>query len=138
MAEVPVARLSLVTIVVDDYDRALDFYCRRLGFQLAEDTDLGHGKRWVVVRPDPASPLGLLLARAIGPRQEAAIGNQTGGRVGFFLEVEDFDAAHARLGAAGIEFEEKPRREAYGEVAVFRDLYGNRWDLLGPSGLRLV
>lgn len=133
MTEPLTMRLSLVTLVVDDYDRAIDFYCRRLGFHLAEDTALSESKRWVVVKPQPDAAMGLLLAQADGEDQKAAIGNQTGGRVGFFLDVSDFPAAHNRMRAAGVLFEEEPRHEPYGTVAVFRDLFGNRWDLIGPA-----
>jgi catechol 2,3-dioxygenase-like lactoylglutathione lyase family enzyme len=130
MADSNMPRISLVTLVVDDYDRAIDFYRGCLGFHLAEDSPLPDRKRWVVVKPQADAAMGLLLARAEGAVQEAAIGSQTGGRVGFFLEVEDFDEAHARMLAAGVHFEEEPRDEPYARVAVFRDLYGNRWDLL--------
>lgn len=133
MADRHAMRLSLVTLVVDDYDRAIDFYCRCLGFHLAEDRALSIDKRWVVVKPEPDAAMGLLLAQANGEGQQAAIGNQTGGRVGFFLNVSDFPAAQRRMLAAGVLFEEEPRHEPYGTVAVFRDLYGNRWDLIGPS-----
>lgn len=130
MPDQPAARIAHVTLLVDDYDRAIDFYCRSLGFHLAEDTRLPDGKRWVVVRPQPDAAMGLLLAEADGEEQRAAIGRQAGGRVGFFLEVDDFDPVHARMIAAGVHFEEEPRDETYAKVAVFRDLYGNRWDLL--------
>ena len=127
------AFLQLVTIVVDDYDEAIAFFVDALGFDLVEDspasTNDGRPKRWVVVRP-PGSATGLLLARADGPAQEAAVGNQVAGRVGFFLEVEDFDAALRRMSTAGVEFLGEPRREPYGQVAVFLDVAGNRWDLL--------
>lgn len=123
-------RLSLVTIVVADYDEALAFYVGRLGFHVLEDTQLDTAKRWVVVRPPGAGGTSLLLARAATGAQRAAIGNQTGGRVAFFLETEDFPTDYARLLAAGVHFVEDPRDEAYGTVAVFEDLYGNRWDLL--------
>ncbi|HZB30866.1 MAG TPA: VOC family protein [Streptosporangiaceae bacterium] len=129
-------RLDLTTIVVDDYDRAIEFFTVALGFELAEDsparTTDGRPKRWVVVRP-PAAQTGILLARADGPRQSAVIGNQVGGRVGFFLRVDDFDAARDRMLAAGVEFVGSPRTEPYGRVAVFLDVAGNRWDLLGPA-----
>lgn len=129
-------RLDKITIVVDDYDRAIEFFTAVLGFELAEDspslTNDGRAKRWVVVRP-PGAETGILLARADGERQEAAVGNQAGGRVGFFLHVDDFAAAHARLEAAGVEFVTQPRTEPYGRVCVFADLYGNRWDLIGPA-----
>jgi catechol 2,3-dioxygenase-like lactoylglutathione lyase family enzyme len=124
-------------IIVDDYDKAIEFFTGALGFELAEDspaltTDGGRPKRWVVVRP-PGARTGVLLARADGPRQAAAVGNQAAGRVGFFLRVEDFDAAFERMTAAGVEFVTAPRAEPYGRVAVFLDIAGNRWDLLGPA-----
>jgi catechol 2,3-dioxygenase-like lactoylglutathione lyase family enzyme len=125
--------LQLVTIIVRDYDEAIRFFVDALGFDLVEDspaaTNDGRPKRWVVVRPAGAET-GLLLARADGPEQEAAVGDQVAGRVGFFLEVEDFDAAFRRLSTAGVEFRSEPRREPYGQVAVFLDVAGNRWDLL--------
>jgi catechol 2,3-dioxygenase-like lactoylglutathione lyase family enzyme len=128
--------LSLVTVVVDDYDEAIDFFVGVLGFELAADhpelTTDGRNKRWVVVRP-PGAATGLLLARADGAEQAAFVGRQTGGRVGFFLEVDDFDATYARLTAAGVQFVRTPRAESYGRVAVFLDVAGNKWDLLGPS-----
>ena len=129
--------LDLVAIVVADYDPAIDFFVGALGFELVEDspslTNDGRPKRWVVVRP-PGARTGLLLARADGETQAAAVGNQVAGRVGFFLRVDDFDAAYARMTAAGVEFATEPRSEDYGRVAVFVDIAGNRWDLLGPAG----
>ena len=129
-------RLDKITIVVDDYDRAIAFFTGALGFELAEDspslTNDGRPKRWVVVRP-PGAQTGILLAQADGDRQAAAVGNQTGGRVGFFLRVDDFNAARARLTAAGAGFLTEPRDEPYGRVAVFADPWGNKWDLLGPE-----
>ncbi|TVZ05157.1 VOC family protein [Trebonia kvetii] len=128
-------RLELVTIIVDDYDPAIAFYTGALGFDLVEDspslTNDGRPKRWVVVRP-PGGQTGILLARADGPHQAAAVGNQTAGRVGFFLRVDDFAAAHDRMTSAGVQFVTAPRTEPYGQVAVFLDIAGNRWDLLGP------
>jgi len=124
--------LSLVALVVPDYDLAVAFYVDAVGFTLSEDTDRGAGRRWVVVSPGSGSA-GLLLALAADDRQRAAIGNQVGGRVGFFLRTDDFAAAHARMLAAGVEFLEEPRHEDYGSVAVWQDPWGNRWDLLGPS-----
>jgi catechol 2,3-dioxygenase-like lactoylglutathione lyase family enzyme len=129
-------RMALTTIVVDDYDPAIEFFVGALGFELVEDspasTSVGRRpKRWVVVRP-PGAETGLLLARADGDHQSAVVGNQVAGRVGFFLEVDDFDASHQRMTAAGVEFLEDPRAEPYGRVAVFADIAGNRWDLLGP------
>lgn len=125
------------TIVVDDYDRAIGFFTGALGFELVEDspaltTNDGRPKRWVVVRP-PGSQTGILLARADGEHQIAAVGNQVAGRVGFFLRVDDFDAAFDRMTAAGVRFLTTPRTEPYGRVAVFLDIAGNRWDLLGPA-----
>ena len=129
--------IDLVAIVVRDYDSAIRFFVDVLGFDLVEDspsaTNDGRPKRWVVVRP-PGAATGVLLARA-DPDQERAIGDQVAGRVGFFLRVDDFDAARARMLDAGVEFLTEPRTEPYGRVAVFRDVAGNRWDLLGsPSG----
>jgi catechol 2,3-dioxygenase-like lactoylglutathione lyase family enzyme len=129
-----VSFLQLVAIVVDDYDPAIAFFVDALGFELVEDsaalTNDGRPKRWVVVRP-PGAETGLLLARADGDEQAAVVGKQLAGRVGFFLRVDDFDAAHQRMAAAGVEFVTAPRTEPYGQVAVFRDIAGNRWDLIG-------
>ena len=125
--------VALVAVVVADYDEAIDFYVRALGFQLREDTDLGAGKRWVVVAPPAARECAVLLARAATPRQAERISDQTGGRVGLFLHTADFAAEHARMTAAGVRFTEPPRSEPYGTVAVFEDLYGNRWDLIQPA-----
>ncbi|KOU46026.1 VOC family protein [Streptomyces sp. WM6378] len=127
--------IALITLVVRDYDEAIEFYTRALGFELAEDTDRGDGSRWVVVRPPgtTAGAVSLLLARAKDDTQLASVGAQTGGRVGFFLHTEDFAGDHARMLAAGVRFLEEPRHEPYGSVAVFEDLYGNRWDLLQPA-----
>ncbi len=124
------ARLSLVTLLVDDYDRAIAHYRDALGFEVREDTDLGGGKRWVRVAPPGNGGSELLLAVASTEQQCARIGDQTGGRVAFFLETGDFWRDHARMSAAGVEFLESPREEPYATVAVFRDAYGNRWDLL--------
>jgi catechol 2,3-dioxygenase-like lactoylglutathione lyase family enzyme len=127
--------LEQITVIVDDYDEAIRFFTGALGFDLIEDspslTNDGRRKRWVVVRP-PGARTGILLARADGPRQEAAVGSQMAGRVGFFLRVDDFETAHQRMTAAGVQFVTEPRREPYGQVAVFLDVAGNRWDLLGP------
>jgi catechol 2,3-dioxygenase-like lactoylglutathione lyase family enzyme len=123
-------RLSLVALLVPDYDAGIAFFTA-LDFDLIDDTDQGEGKRWVVLRP-PGGGSDLLLARAVG-RQTAAIGNQTAGRVAFFLTSTDFEADAARIRAAGGVFEEKPRQQSYGTVAVFRDPFGNRWDLIQPS-----
>ena len=130
------AFLELVAIVVDEYDPAIRFFVDVLGFDLVEDspslTNDGRAKRWVVVRP-PGAQTGLLLARADGERQAAVVGNQHGGRVGFFLRVDDFAAHYRRMVGAGVEFVRPPRTEPYGEVAVFLDIAHNRWDLLGPA-----
>ncbi|WIM99340.1 VOC family protein [Actinoplanes oblitus] len=129
-------RMELVTLIVDDYDPAIEFFTGLLGFALVEDspstTTDGRPKRWVVVRP-PGAETGLLLARADGDRQRAVAGDQTAGRVGFFLRVDDFDAVHRRLLDAGVTFTRPPRTEPYGRVAVFLDIAGNQWDLLGPA-----
>jgi catechol 2,3-dioxygenase-like lactoylglutathione lyase family enzyme len=125
-------RIALFTLVVDDYDAAIAFYAGTLGFQLREDVPRGDGKRWVVVAP-PGAETGILLARADGRAQRDRIGDQTGGRVGFFLHTDDFRRDHAAMTAAGVRFLETPRVEEYGTVAVFEDPYGNRWDLLEPN-----
>lgn len=122
-------RLRTVTFVVPDYEAGIAFFVGKLGFDLVEDTSLGGGKRWVVVAPKGAEAR-LLLAVADGDAQRAAIGNQTGGRVAFFLETDDFDRDHAAIVARGVTFMEAPRREEYGTVAVFRDDFGNLWDLI--------
>ncbi|CAL9662808.1 VOC family protein [Streptomyces sp. enrichment culture] len=126
--------IALVALVVDDYDEAIRFYTEALGFRLAEDSARPDGSRWVVVEPGAAGDgTALLLARAKGERQRARVGDQTGGRVGFFLHTDDFARDRARMAAAGVTFLEEPRHEPYGTVAVFQDLYGNRWDLLQPA-----
>jgi catechol 2,3-dioxygenase-like lactoylglutathione lyase family enzyme len=129
------AHLGLVTILVDDYDAAILFYVDALGFELVDDspstTNDGRVKRWVVVCPR-GGETAILLALADGESQLARVGDQTGGRVGLFLHVDDFAEAHARMTTAGVEFTESPRHEPYGTVAVFRDVAGNLWDLLGP------
>jgi len=130
------AHLHLVALVVRDYEPAIDFFVNVLQFELVEDvpslTNDGRPKRWVVVRP-VGGTTGILLARADGPRQEAAAGHQFAGRVGFFLRVDDFDSSYCRMLAAGVMFVTEPRTEPYGRVVVFQDLEGNRWDLLGPA-----
>jgi catechol 2,3-dioxygenase-like lactoylglutathione lyase family enzyme len=123
--------LALTALLVRDYDEAIAFYCGAMGFRLVEDSDLGGGKRWVVIAGEGGGSL--LMAKAKKPEELAAVGNQFGGRVGLFAQVEDFDAARRRLIGAGATFEDAPRDEAYGKVAVFRDLYGNRWDLIEPK-----
>ncbi|MEL6436140.1 MAG: VOC family protein [Pseudomonadota bacterium] len=124
--------IAHVTLVVSDYDAAIAFYCDALGFSLLEDTDLGGGKRWVRVAPQDAQTA-LLLAKADGPQQQAAIGNQTGGRVGFFLQTDDFERDHDVFKDRGVVFIEAPRHETYGIVAVFADPFGNLWDLIEPA-----
>jgi catechol 2,3-dioxygenase-like lactoylglutathione lyase family enzyme len=128
--------LSLAAIVVDEYDPAIDFFVGTLGFELVEDspslTNDGRPKRWVVVRP-PGAATGLLLARADGEDQARVVGQQAAGRVAFFLRVDDFDEAYRRMSSAGVRFVKPPRAESYGQVAVFLDIAGNRWDLLGPA-----
>jgi len=127
--------LQLVAIIVDDYDPAIRFFVDVLDFELVEDapsmTNDGRPKRWVVVRP-PGAETGILVARADGTEQAAAVGRQVAGRVGFFLRVDDFEASYERMVGAGVEFLTSPRTEPFGRVAVFRDIAGNRWDLLGP------
>ena len=125
-------RLSLVTLLVRDYDEALEWYRDRAGFELVEDTDRGDGTRWVVVRPPGSDGTNVLLARASTPEQQARVGDPGGGRVMHFLATDDFAADHARMLAAGVHFREEPRHEPYGSVAVFEDLYGNAWDLIQP------
>tara|TARA_R110002012_G_scaffold32232_7_gene95522 strand:+ start:78 stop:470 length:393 start_codon:yes stop_codon:yes gene_type:complete len=123
------------SIVVDDYDDAIAFYCNKIGFDLIEDTDMGNGKRWVLIAPPraPVNATRILLARAVNDTQKRAVGQQTGGRVGFFLMTDDFKTDHARMAENGVRFLEAPRHEPYGIVAVFEDLYGNKWDLLQPA-----
>jgi catechol 2,3-dioxygenase-like lactoylglutathione lyase family enzyme len=122
--------------VVNDYDQAIDFFVGVLGFDLAEDspslTNDGRPKRWVVVRP-PGAATGLLLARADGLQQQAAVGNQAAGRVGFFLRVDDFEVSYQRMRSHDVEFVTEPRDEPYGRVVVFRDIAGNKWDMIGPA-----
>lgn len=128
-------RLSMIAIVVPDYDDAISHFVDDLGFTLVEDTDQGNGKRWVRVAFGAGSGAGsaIVLARAVNDCQSGAIGNQTGGRVGFFLQTDDFARDHAAMVARGVVFEEPPRHEPYGTVAVFRDKYDNRWDLIEPA-----
>lgn len=121
--------ISLFALVVPEYDSAIDFYVNTLGFELVEDLEQSADKRWVVVTPAGAETR-ILLAKAKGAQQRAAIGNQTGGRVGFFLATDDFKRDHAAMLANGVYFEESPRYEPYGWVAVWRDPFGNRWDLI--------
>ena len=126
-------RLATVAVVVADYDEAVRWYVDRLGFALAEDVDLGGGKRWVTVAPSNGQGARLLLAEASDDAQRDSIGNQTGGRVFLFLETDDLVRDHAAMLEKGVDFREAPRHEAYGTVAVFADLYGNLWDLIEPK-----
>jgi predicted enzyme related to lactoylglutathione lyase len=122
--------ISLFAVTVRDYDEAIAFYVDKLGFELLEDTDLGGGKRWVRVRPGGGRGSGILLARAVGERQLASVGNQTGGRVFIFIETDDFRRDHRRLVERGVVFVRPPTEEPYGTVAVFEDLHGNLFDLV--------
>ena len=124
--------VAQIALLVRDYDEAIAWFERALGFVLVEDSDLGGGKRWVRIAPAAGTAFCLLLAKAANERQLAAVGDQHGGRVGFFLRTDDFARDHARLADAGARFDSEPRHEAYGTVVVFADLYGNRWDLVGP------
>lgn len=125
--------IATVALVVRDYDEAIGFYRDALGFELVADTPLGGGKRWVLVAPKGDKGARLLLALADGSEQAARVGDQLGGRVGFFLETDDFARDHAAFSSRGVRFLEAPRHEAYGSVAVFEDLYGNKWDLIEPK-----
>jgi catechol 2,3-dioxygenase-like lactoylglutathione lyase family enzyme len=125
--------IGLISLVVANYDDAIAWYTKKLGFDLVEDTDMGDGKRWVIVAPKGARETRILLAQARDDAQRAAIGNQTGGRVALFLNTDDFDRDFKKMQAAGVEFIEAPRHEPYGTVVVFRDLCGNKWDLIQPA-----
>ena len=125
--------LAGISLVVNDYDEAIDFYTRKLSFTLLEDTRMSDTKRWVVIAPPGSTGCTLLLAKAANDPQKAAVGNQTGGRVFLFLHTDNFDRDYNQMQEAGIEFIESPRQEAYGKVVVFADLYGNRWDLIEPK-----
>ena len=124
------SHLALIALVVPDYDEAIEYYTRTLGFTLVDDEPREAGKRWVVVAPSADQGAKLLLARAANPEQSSRVGNQTGGRVFLFLHTAEFDRDYARYRAAGVEFTETPRHESYGRVVVFRDRYGNKWDLI--------
>ncbi len=124
--------VSAFTLVVPDYDEAIAFYVETLGFVLQEDVQLNPDKRWVRIAPEGAQT-SILLAKADSSDQVAAIGKQCGGRVGFFLQSDDFEADHARLTEKGVRFVEEPRQESYGTVAVFSDIFGNLWDLIQPK-----
>jgi catechol 2,3-dioxygenase-like lactoylglutathione lyase family enzyme len=126
-------RIAKLSLVVRDYDEAIAWFSRCLGFELAEDLDMGAGKRWVVMEPPETRGAALLLAKASGAKQEAAIGNQTGGRVFLFLETSNFDRDYQHMLREGVKFRETPRTEAYGKVVVFEDVSGNLWDLIEPK-----
>ncbi|NCV74672.1 VOC family protein [bacterium] len=133
------SQLGLVTFVAREYDEAIGFFVGKLDFELLEDTDMGDGKRWVVVAPTSESSSGLdsgaslLVARAVTDAEKASVGNQAGGRVAFFLNTDNFDRDFANWSARGVKFREQPRHEVYGTVAVFEDLYGAPWDLIQPA-----
>lgn len=127
-------RIGLITVVVNDYDEAISYYTKQLGFTLVEDTRIAPQKRWVVVAPEGAKQIGLLLARAVNERQRQAVGSQGGGRVFLFLYTDDLRRDYAAYKERGVTFLEEPRQEPYGLVAVFADVYGNRWDLIEPRG----
>ena len=133
------SRLGLVTFVAREYDEAIGFFVGKLDFELVEDTNMGDGKRWVVVAPTSGSTSGLnsgaslLIARAVTEVEKASVGNQAGGRVAFFLNTDNFDRDYANWSARGVKFREQPRHEVYGTVAVFEDLYGAPWDLIQPA-----
>lgn len=122
--------IGAIALVVADYDPAIDWYTRVAGFELIKDTDMGGGKRWVVLAPPGSKETRLLLAKATSPEQQAAVGQQAGGRVFLFLQTDDFWRDYTRMRDAGARFCEEPREESYATVVVFEDLYGNRWDLL--------
>ncbi len=126
--------LAALTLVVRDYDEAIDWYTRALGFDLLEDTAMGGDKRWVRIAPRGSTGTALLLAVGKDDEEAAVVGRQAGGRVFLFLHTDDFDRDHAAMSAAGVRFVEEPRDEVYGKVVVFEDLYGNRWDFIEPKG----
>jgi catechol 2,3-dioxygenase-like lactoylglutathione lyase family enzyme len=125
--------LGAITFLVHDYDEAIAFFTRALGFTLVEDTPQGADKRWVTVAPRNSDGTRLLLARAVNDEQRAHVGRQGGGRVFLFLQTDNFAGDHARMREHGVHFREEPRHEAYGTVVVFEDLYGNSWDLIQPA-----
>jgi catechol 2,3-dioxygenase-like lactoylglutathione lyase family enzyme len=125
-------RIEKISLIVRDYDEAINYYTQKLNFELLEDTPLDKTKRWVVVRPKNSQGASLLLAKAVNEHQLGAIGNQTGGRVFLFMHSDNFEQDYQRMLNHGVEFMEIPRKETYGNVVVFKDLYGNLWDLIGP------
>ena len=124
------ASLGMVAILVDDYDRGIEYFTKCLGFSLVEDTKLSAEKRWVVIAPNSREGARILLAQASSLSQKLAIGNQTGGRVGLFLFTANFDSDYSKMNAAGVKFIETPRLETFGKVVVFMDIYGNKWDFI--------
>lgn len=133
MSPAPARRLAQIALLVRDYDEAVRFFTQALGFELIEDSPWPDGKRWVLVAPRGGTGSALLLARAATPEQQSAVGNQAGGRVFLFLATDDFERDYRHMAAHGVRFTEEPRHEAYGTVVVFLDLYGNKWDLIGPA-----
>jgi catechol 2,3-dioxygenase-like lactoylglutathione lyase family enzyme len=131
--QAPARRIAQVALLVRDYDEAIRFFTQALGFGLLEDSPRPDGKRWVLVAPPGGAGSALLLARAATAEQQRAVGNQTGGRVFMFLATDDFGRDYRRMAAHGVRFTEEPRHESYGTVVVFLDLYGNKWDLIGPA-----
>lgn len=126
-------RIAKLAFLVRDYDEAIDWFSRCLGFELAEDIEMGGGKRWVVMQPPGAQGVSLVLAKVAVGNQQSSLGKQAGGRVFLFAETDAFDRDHAHMIGEGVVFRETPRNEPYGKVAVFEDLYGNPWDLIGPA-----
>jgi len=122
--------IGAISLLVRDYDEAVSFYVDKLGFCLLEDTDMGAGKRWILIAPQDSAETRLLLAKAVSPEQHSHVGNQTGGRVFLFLHTDDFQRDYEAMKSKGVRFLEEPRHESYGTVVVFEDLYGNKWDLL--------
>ena len=126
-------KLALISLVVNDYDEAIQFYTEKLNFDLVEDTEMSPSKRWVIVAPKGSQGCSLLLAKAANEEQQSRVGNQTGGRVFLFLYTDDFWRDYQLMLEKGVEFTEKPREEVYGTVVVFKDLYGNLWDFIEPK-----
>lgn len=122
--------LGMLTLLVDDYDRGIEYFTRTLGFSLVEDTALTPDKRWVVIAPDANEGARLLLAKASSSSQSAAVGFQTGGRVGFFLYTDNFESDYSSMRSRGVDFIESPREESFGKVVVFKDIFGNKWDFI--------
>jgi catechol 2,3-dioxygenase-like lactoylglutathione lyase family enzyme len=126
-------KIALISLVVHDYDEAIEFYTQKLNFDLVEDTEMSPSKRWVVVAPKGSDGCHILIAKAANDAQKNSVGNQTGGRVFLFLYTDDFERDYRNMLEKGVEFTEKPREEAYGTVVVFKDLYGNLWDFIEPK-----